>query len=48
MLDSTKIRQELNWRDQVTVNEGVDETILWVKENFNTLSKLPTEYLHKK
>ena len=48
MLDSTKIRQELNWRDQVTVNEGVDETILWVKENFNTLSKLPTEYSHKK
>jgi dTDP-glucose 4,6-dehydratase len=48
MLDSTKIRRELNWSDKISIDDGIDKTILWIKDNFEVLSKLSTEYMHKK
>lgn len=47
-LDSTKLRTELGWADRVTLDEGLDECIRWVKENYEALKAQPYDYIHKK
>jgi dTDP-glucose 4,6-dehydratase len=46
-LDTTKIRQELAWEDQVTLDQGLDECIEWVKQHFDSLRSQPYNYIHK-
>ena len=46
-LDSTKVRTELGWADKVTLDEGIDECIAWVKKNLETLRNEPMNYIHK-
>jgi len=46
-LDSTKVRTELGWTDQTTLERGVDETIAWVDRFLPDLKKLPFDYQHK-
>jgi dTDP-glucose 4,6-dehydratase len=46
-LDSTKLRTELDWRDQIALDQGLDECIAWVKENFDALRAEPYDYIHK-
>jgi dTDP-glucose 4,6-dehydratase len=47
LLDSTKARRELGWEDSETFESGVDETIDWVRRNFDVLRQQPLEYIHK-
>jgi dTDP-glucose 4,6-dehydratase len=47
LLDSSKVRDTLGWRDQVTLEEGIDETIAWVRENLDELRRQPCDYIHK-
>jgi len=47
LLDSSKARTKLNWREKFTLDEGLKQTIRWVKSNLITLNKLPWEYIHK-
>lgn len=46
-LDSTKLRNELNWRDNVSLNQGIDDCVKWVRDYFDVLSKQPLDYQHK-
>lgn len=46
-LDSTKLRTELGWKDRIGLDEGIDECIRWVKENFEALQSQPYDYIHK-
>ena len=46
-LDSTKLRTELWWADHIGLDEGIDECIRWVKENFEALQSQPYDYIHK-
>jgi dTDP-glucose 4,6-dehydratase len=46
-LDSTKIRKELGWRDQIDLSAGVSSVIDWMKKFENILSSLPQQYIHK-
>ncbi len=46
-LDSTKLRTELGWADHIGLDEGIDECIRWVKENFEALQSQPYDYTHK-
>jgi dTDP-glucose 4,6-dehydratase len=46
-LDSSKLRQELNWHDQITLDQGIDESIAWVKKYFDVLSVQEHNYIHK-
>ena len=46
-LDSTKLRDELDWQDCISLEEGIKECINWVKNNFDVLKKQPFEYQHK-
>ena len=46
-LDSTKVRKELGWQDHITLEQGLNECIAWVKNNFDVLKAQRYDYLHK-
>jgi dTDP-glucose 4,6-dehydratase len=48
ILDSSKARETLGWRDNIDLSTGVDETIAWVDRNLEELKRLPLDYMHKK
>lgn len=47
LLDSHKIRKELNWHDKVSLDEGIKKCIHWVDKNLKILKDLPFDYQHK-
>ena len=47
-LDSSKLRNELNWKDKINLDEGLDQCIEWVKLNFDALKNGPLNYIHKR
>ena len=47
-LSSEKIRNELGWRDQITLGKGLEDTLAWAKSNLDTLKALPDTYEHKR
>ncbi len=47
LLDSTKARETLGWKDQISLEQGIEETIGWVKDNLEELKKQPFDYIHK-
>ncbi len=47
MLDSVKLRTELGWRDKISLQEGVDDTIEWARRFADVLPKLPQSYEHR-
>jgi len=47
-LDSTKLRDELNWHDKVSLDQGLDHCIDWVQRNFDALKDQPFDYIHKR
>lgn len=47
LLDSTKAKEQLGWTAKVKLDEGIDETIKWVNENFEEIVKQPSKYVHK-
>lgn len=47
LLDSSKARTELAWEPHTTLEEGLDETIQWVRDNLGALRRLPSDYIHK-
>jgi dTDP-glucose 4,6-dehydratase len=47
-LSSEKIRNELGWRDQVTLDKGLADTLAWAKSNLDTLKALSDAYEHKR
>ena len=46
-LDSSKLRKKTNWKDQIKLNQGLDECIAWVKGNLEDLKKESFDYQHK-
>jgi dTDP-glucose 4,6-dehydratase len=46
-LDSSKIRNELSWKDNISLDNGIERTIKWVSSNLTILSKMPSKYIHK-
>lgn len=47
LLDSGKIRAELDWRDEITLDQGLDSCIAWVKDNLDVLKDQPFDYVHR-
>ncbi len=47
LLDSSKARRELAWTDTIPFQQGVDETIAWVRRHLETLRNQPLDYIHK-
>lgn len=46
-LDSTKVRQSLQWQDSVSLDKGLDECIEWVERYYDDLKTQPFDYIHK-
>jgi len=47
LLDSTKAREQLGWRDRISLEQGIEETIAWVRDNLDEIKKEPFDYIHK-
>jgi len=47
LLDSSKARETLGWKDEISLEQGIDETIDWVEDNLDTLKNQPFDYIHK-
>ena len=47
LLDSTSIRETFGWSDQVSLEEGLTDTLAWVEEHLGQLKTLPWTYQHK-
>ena len=46
-LSSEKARRELGWNDAVSLEQGIEETIDWIKANFQKFRDDPCKYIHK-
>ncbi len=47
LLGSTNAREKLQWQDQISLEQGIEETIAWVKNNLEEIRKQPFDYIHK-
>ena len=46
-LESSKVRTELKWKNQINFDQGLDECIAWVRDNFEALKASHYDYVHK-
>lgn len=46
-IDSSKIRNELGWKPEITLEEGIDQTVKWINSHFDAIRMQPLEYVHK-
>ena len=46
-LDSFKLRTELGWQDKISLVEGIDQTVEWMRKFEKDLPYLPYKYEHK-
>lgn len=46
MLNSNKARRELGWQPQVTLAEGLRETIAWIEKHWEEIRASEFEYVH--
>ena len=47
-LNSNKIFREMNWKSQISLKKGIQETLDWIFDNIQIIKKLPDYYVHKK
>jgi len=47
-LSSNKIRLKLKWKDEISLKDGIVDTINWINTNYKTIKKLSLKYRHKK
>jgi len=46
-LKSDKLRQALSWKDEISLEQGLEETLRWAQSNLETLTQQPMQYIHK-
>jgi len=47
LLNSSRLRDELNWKDMITLDRGIEETIDWISTNMDVLGSEVDHYIHK-
>lgn len=47
LLDASKAKRVLGWEAKISLEQGIEETIAWVRDNLEILKKQPFEYVHK-
>lgn len=47
LLDSSKALRELGWQSRIDLEEGIDQTLAWVRDNLDELLEQPLDYIHK-
>lgn len=46
-IDSSKAKQELNWSCEISIDDGLKQTISWIESEFSNIMNQPLEYIHK-
>jgi len=46
-LNADKIRSELGWQDQISLEQGIQETIQWMSDSWGYLEKQSFDYVHR-
>lgn len=47
VIDSTKARSELGWKPEISIHDGLKETVAWVNEYWDEITKQSLQYNHK-
>lgn len=47
LLNTSKIRKTLKWKDKISLEKGILDTISWVDKNIKIIKKKSTKYKHK-
>jgi dTDP-glucose 4,6-dehydratase len=47
LLNTNKIRKTLNWKNKISLEKGIIETIDWVDKNIKIIKKKSIKYKHK-
>jgi dTDP-glucose 4,6-dehydratase len=47
LLESSKARSSLEWKSEIELEAGIQETIAWVRDNIDTLKQQRFDYVHK-
>lgn len=47
LLESSKLRDELGWSDQISLDSGLADTLSWIDSNLEGLKQENPEYIHK-
>ena len=47
LMDSQRARNELGWVERFSLEEGLDSTIQWIKDNLAEIRSLEWDYVHK-
>lgn len=47
LMDASKAGRELGWHPQRSLDQGLDETIAWVREHIDVIRTLPQDYVHQ-
>ena len=47
LLESSKLRNELSWADQISLDDGLTDTLNWIDSNLEILKQQNPDYLHK-
>jgi dTDP-glucose 4,6-dehydratase len=46
-LNSQTLRDTLGWKDQISLEAGIDQTVQWVQSHLVALKQQPAAYIHK-
>lgn len=46
-LDSTRAREELGWQPRIDLEEGLAQTLDWIRRNLDVLRRCPQDYRHR-
>jgi len=47
VIDSTKARNEFNWTNEISIDQGINGVVDWVENNWEQIQKEPLAYIHK-
>ena len=47
LMDSSRARNELDWKNSVSLENGIEQTAKWVINNLDVIRELPLNYIHK-
>jgi dTDP-D-glucose 4,6-dehydratase len=48
LLNSKKAKKYLSWKNLITLDKGLDDTIIWYEKNKSSLKNKSFKYNHKK
>ena len=47
LLDTVRLRRDLDWSDSIGLDDGLAATLCWVDDNLGRLRDMPTDYVHQ-